>query len=364
MLKVGVVGPRNSLRVFVLLAACTLGGICNVHVRARSPPKDVCGSIFSSLDACTEVMTSKWQGHRGFDRLPLTKRLRGGREDGGDTIGTALEKERQDGAMQANEDLGEGEEKPKDEGNAGGQQLTMKERTGRGVESWMDFELARDLVQRQGFSRKREYALWRARPKNLPPNPNKAYEEHGWAGWSNFLGKTSDFVQPATAAAHGTEQVGKSTWLKCGECHGSAVMGVASVNLTGWDLLLCRSCEKRLRMGGKWRRDHSVSVNSTGGAELMRLPLERKRIKLLYRRCFECPQFASFGPMPAHIEYPQARKGGSKEAVLRPWHCRKHAFEGEVDVIHNFMRCMSQNCTKIASFGPRGGKAVACKDHM
>lgn len=346
---------QHSLWVLVMLAGCTLGGICNVHIRASSWPTEIRREMCKPFVSCRNVAV-KEQTHLVSERLWLPRRLRGG-QDGG---GTALEKERQGGAREMDAVLEEYQGTPNGQGDAGGQQLPMKGQAGTG-EAWMDFELARDLVQRQGFSRKREYALWRGRPKNLPQNPGKAYETVGWAGWSDFLGKTPDVGHPSTSA-HDKEQAGKSTGLKCGECYGSAVIGVASVNLTGWDLLLCRPCERRLRYGGKWRRDHSV--NNTGGAELMQLPLEKKRIKLLYRRCFDCPQFASFGPMPAHIEYPQARNGGSKETVLRPWHCRKHAFEGEVDVIHNFMRCMSPNCTKISSFGPRGGRAVACKKHM
>ena len=47
---------------------------------------------------------------------------------------------------------------------------------------WMQFELARDLVRRQGYRLRSEFWMWKERPRDIPYNPDKAYKHEGWTG--------------------------------------------------------------------------------------------------------------------------------------------------------------------------------------
>lgn len=279
------------------------------------------------------------------------KRLRGG------VAGSDPEHDEYQGEQDQHDDSDEGKgdgKKGRFEGDAGG------------ADGWMAFDIARALVHEQHFKRKIDYVDWVARPKGLPVDPAKVYDAC-WQGWAHFFGtpvaRRRAISRPAPSEQHALpSQIKKKVWLMCGECDKGAVWGVSSLNLTKWDLLLCRVCEKRFRLGGSFQRNHKGNITKAF-EDSSRKSMKSKNIKLLNRRCFECPQFASFGPMPAHIEYPMGRSSDNVH-VVRPWHCKKHALEGETDVIHGEYRCTSYNCSKIASFGPRGGKAVACKDHM
>jgi hypothetical protein len=141
-------------------------------------------------------------------------------------------------------------------------------------------------------------------------------------------------------------------------------------------------------------------------ANITKLVLQGAEIVSLYRRCMRCKRFACFGPpMPPRCrdssedertrtetsssntrydmdEYPDVISVENDQNVTRSQpepakresrarrlhvlfharHCRTHALSGEVDVIH-IAKCMYSGCQKNPSFGPKGGRAIACMQH-
>ena len=51
----------------------------------------------------------------------------------------------------------------------------------------------------------------RARPANMPSNPNRVYQDHGWRGYGHWLGNTNGQSRPARATAHEPAMTARET---------------------------------------------------------------------------------------------------------------------------------------------------------
>ena len=59
------------------------------------------------------------------------------------------------------------------------------------TKGFRSFEEARDFVWRLGLKSRKEWHEWSKsgeRPRDIPPRPDKAYEEEGWLNFPDFLG--------------------------------------------------------------------------------------------------------------------------------------------------------------------------------
>ncbi len=61
---------------------------------------------------------------------------------------------------------------------------------------WLDLDMASLIAKRAGCKSRKEYHDWhnRARPNNLPKNPNTVYAN--WTSWNDFLGTKNTFHPP------------------------------------------------------------------------------------------------------------------------------------------------------------------------
>ena len=149
--------------------------------------------------------------------------------------------------------------------------------------SWRDFAAARRAVQQEGdLATRDDYMSWRARPADLPSNPEKVYRATGWAGWRDFL--------------HGSPE-----GRVCAVC-GSPAISVGEVSTDGsqWNRLLCRRCGKGAAAAAAEQRladSAAAAPEEVQGHGLAGLRLEQPgcatelpRLLSLAHRCLECPQ--------------------------------------------------------------------------
>eukprot|EP00961_Rhodomonas_salina_P208864 2818445-Rhodomonas_salina.3 len=96
---------------------------------------------------------------------------------------------------------------------------------------WRNFESAKELVQRQAFSKRSEFWSWKERPADIPYNPNHTYKLRGWSGWTDFLrGQEGDLMSDEQRRS-------------CDVCrHSVAAYGEVSVDLRYWSKFLCHQC--------------------------------------------------------------------------------------------------------------------------
>jgi hypothetical protein len=66
---------------------------------------------------------------------------------------------------------------------------------------FLPYEEAREFMHnlQPRIKTQREYHTWRKsgkRPRNIPVNPQQAYENKGWVNWADFLGTENEKVEP------------------------------------------------------------------------------------------------------------------------------------------------------------------------
>ena len=52
----------------------------------------------------------------------------------------------------------------------------------------LPFNEARTIVRMMNIPSVEGYADWKQRPSDIPPDPDRAYKDHGWIDWSDWLG--------------------------------------------------------------------------------------------------------------------------------------------------------------------------------
>lgn len=61
---------------------------------------------------------------------------------------------------------------------------------------WRPFKEAREYIRSLEFTSPRDYEAWAKtpdKPYDIPTTPRREYKEHGWDGWSDFLGTKLDY---------------------------------------------------------------------------------------------------------------------------------------------------------------------------